>query len=65
MSKPITTEEEYRRRLDAHDWFGNYADEQKVWMAWREERIALEDAARILDRNFTIWNQYAPEQFKK
>ena len=64
MGNAIKTEEEYRRRLDEHDWFGNYADEQKVWLAWRVERRALRDAARILDKNFAIWNQYAPEQFK-
>ena len=65
MSNAIKTEEEYKFRLASHDWHGAYADEQRVWKKWHEETRNLLDAASELDKNFAIWNRYAPEMYRK
>lgn len=56
----MNTEQEYRAALQAHDWYYDYSDDHKVWCAGRDQRSALHAAARTLDPDYAIWNEYSP-----
>ncbi len=54
----------YRQRLAAHDWHYEYAD----GMAWRKgqsERMELQRMQARIDPDFAVWNELAPEGFKR
>lgn len=60
----MNTEQEYRAALQAHDWYYDYSDDHKVWCAGRDQRSALRIARDKLDADGTIWNEYAPNQYR-
>lgn len=54
----------YRQQLAGHDWFYDYSDDFGVWKRGSEKRAALAALRKRLDPEGTIWNEYAPEQYK-
>lgn len=62
MTAPITTLDEYRARLKAHDWSYEMSDDHSVWQSGFNERSRLGLAQALLDPQYLIWNTLAPEQ---
>ena len=56
--------QDYVRKLKAHDWSYDYSDDQRVWDKGSSERKEIRRLQQILDPDFDIYNQYAPQGFK-
>lgn len=63
-SNPIETEREYRKALAGHDWFFAFADDGSVWRKGQAHRSRILAAAKTLDPQYKIWDEYAPEEMK-
>ena len=55
----------YINLLQTHDWSYDYSDEYSKWKRGFEQKSQLEAYARDLDPTYKVWNEYAPEGFKK
>lgn len=55
----------YEESLKSHDWWHEYSDSQEVYLKVREELVRLRRFQKLYDEDFTLWNYYAPEEFKK
>lgn len=55
---------EYLAALQRHDWFYAYSDDHSVWKRGAAEATKLREAQIRLDPLYTLWNEYAPAQFK-
>ena len=62
--KPIATESEYRKALAAHDWWYAFSDDGSVWRSGRASLDRLSQAAKAIDPQWQIWNEYAPDEMK-
>lgn len=56
---------DYSRRLKAHDWQFEYADDGATWRRGMAERKELNAMQKRLDADLKIWNELAPAQFRK
>ena len=59
------TKEEYLSKLKTHDWFYEFSDDFVVWRMGQVADALLRKAQTLHDPEFTLWNQYAPKDFKK
>lgn len=57
----IETKEQYEAALAAHDWYGEYSDDYRVWKEWKDAMVELIAASANFDRDFVIWNKHAPQ----
>ena len=58
-------EQQYRKLLKHHDWFSEYSDDHKVWEKASVEYTQIICMAQQIDSDYKIFNQYAPDEFKK
>lgn len=58
------TLEQYKKALNAHDWYYAYADGYNDFDKGRQQRNELEAMRRRLDPDGLLWNEAAPDQFK-
>jgi len=56
---------DYIRLLRSHDWTFEFSDDQQVWRRGSHERKELEFIQPQIDPDFTVWNKYAPKEFRK
>jgi len=54
----------YREHLKSHDWFHAYSDDGRVYNEGRNSLMRLTEQQRDLDRDFEVWNEYAPGEYK-
>jgi len=57
--------EDYIYKLRTHDWFYEYSDDHGVWRRGSDERDQLRRLQEEIDDDYKIWNQYAPDMFKR
>jgi hypothetical protein len=55
----------YEKCLAFCDWQHEYSDDYRVTRKGREELVQLQRMQKLYDTDFTLWNHYAPEEFKK
>lgn len=56
--------ENYRERLQTHDWYYEFSDDHSVWLRGFAARQCLRELQKEIDPDGKIWNEYAPEDFK-
>lgn len=56
---------EYEVQLRIHDWLYEFSDDFRVYSKGKREREQLERMQKALDPDCSIWNNYAPEEFKR
>lgn len=56
---------DYKAKLSNHDWFFEYSDDFRVYDKGWQERKAIERLQQILDPEYNIWNEFAPEHFNR
>lgn len=62
---PELAQANYIAKLRAHDWSFEYSDSHSVWQRGRASLGELQALQCRLDSDFAIWNNYAPEGFKR
>lgn len=55
----------YRRCLACHDWTFEYSDDHSVWRRGCAELAEIQRLQQQLDPKFKIWNEYAPNSYKR
>jgi hypothetical protein len=55
----------YEKCLAFHDWFYDFSCDYSVYRKGREELVQLQRMQKLYDTDFTLWNHYAPQEFKK
>ncbi len=58
-------EQQYRKLLKHHDWFSEYSDDHSVWEKASIEYTRIMFMAEKIDCDYKIFNEYAPDEFKK
>jgi hypothetical protein len=61
-SKPLF---DYCAALHMHDWSFEYSDDHSVWQRGRMSLGALQEMQSKVDPDFTIWNKFAPEGYRR
>lgn len=61
----MRTEQRYRKLLGSHDWYYNYSDDYSVWAKGKASYAEIWDLQPNIDPDFKIWNEYAPQDFKR
>jgi hypothetical protein len=51
--------------LQIHDWSYDYSDDHSKLTRGFEQKSQLEAYAKDLDPTYKVWNEHAPEGFKK
>ena len=64
-SKTISTVDQYRIALKLHDWTFEYSDDSRMYREGRADRQRLESAQPLFDADFSIWNSFAPAQYRR
>ena len=59
------TIEQYRQALQSHDWFYDCTEDPRVYRRGAEKRQELYAMQYQLDRNFKIWNEFAPQFYQR
>lgn len=59
------TEQQYRDKLQHHDWYYNYSDDASVWRKGFEADKELQAAQKSLDPDYKIWNEYCPQEWRR
>ena len=55
----------YENKLRSHDWFYDYSDDHRVWQQGRDAYQELIRFQQEFDKDYAVWNLYAPEEFKR
>ena len=58
-------EKQYRGLLKNHDWFSEYSDDQRVWEKGSTEYQKIIQMAEQIDTDYSIFNEYAPDEYKR
>lgn len=56
--------EAYVASLKAHDWGHEFSGDTRVYRAGKESLIALRIAQGLIDPDFTVWNTWAPPDYR-
>ena len=56
--------EEYTELLKKHDWYYDYSDDHSVYERGYRQRNKLHQLAEEIDRDYELYNQYAPTKIK-
>lgn len=65
INQPKFDVEEYKSLLSRHDWYYDYSDDHSVWTRGSNERKELNNMQNAIDSDYKIWNEYAPDMFKR
>lgn len=57
--------DEYVSTLRRHDWSYAFADDYSVYRRGCDERACICRLQREIDQDFSVWNAYAPEEYRK
>lgn len=55
----------YRAALADHDWNFEFSEARQVVERGRESLKALEEARRLIDQDYLIWNEIAPAEYRR
>lgn len=55
----------YRDLLKNHDWYSEYSDDHRMWEKSSLEYTEINRIAANMDRDYKIFNEYAPNEYKK
>jgi hypothetical protein len=55
----------YEKCLIFHDWFSDFSCDHSVYRKGRAEKEQIIRMQKLYDEDCTLWNYYAPEEFKK
>jgi hypothetical protein len=58
-------DKQYRSLLKNHDWYSEYSDDHRVWQKASEEYTKIICMAQQIDSDYKIFNEYAPDEYKK
>lgn len=56
--------ESYVAALKAHDWHHEFSSDHRAYMRGRESLAALRQAQPLVDADFKVWNEHAPESMR-
>jgi len=56
---------QYRKLLKNHDWYSEYSDDHRRWEQASVEYTEIMCIAQNMDRDYKIFNEYAPDEYKK
>lgn len=62
MNEPETDMEKYIHHLKYHDWWFEWSDDHRVWLAGKDSLSSLLEKAAKLDPDWKIWNEHAPKE---
>lgn len=65
INEPKYDMDEYKSLLSRHDWYYDYSDDHSVWTRGSNERKQLNSMQDAIDSDYAIWNEYAPDMFKR
>ena len=65
INEPKYDMDEYKSLLSRHDWYYDYSDDHSVWTRGSNERKELNRMQDAIDSDYAIWNEYAPDMFKR
>ena len=65
INEPKYDVEDYKSLLAGHDWYYDYSDDHSVWTRGSNERDKLYKYQDAIDSDYKIWNEYAPEMFRR
>lgn len=54
----------YIAALREHDWQFGFSGDVKVYRVGRDSLAALRQAQVLIDADFMVWNQWAPEEHR-
>ena len=57
--------ETYIELLKKHDWTYDYSEDQTVWLRSVAERSTLTRLQQQLDKDLSVWNTYAPFDYRR
>lgn len=57
--------DDYKKALANLDWFYQYSDDHGVWRAGQAAWNSVCHWQGVLDQDYSIWNQYCPNDFKR
>ena len=57
--------EDYIYKLKTHDWYYEYSDDHSVWKRGEAEKDQLRRLQEEIDNDYKVWNEYAPDMFKR
>ena len=57
--------ETYIELLKKHDWTYDYSEDQTVWLRGVGERATLTRLQKQLDKDLSVWNTYAPFDYRR
>ncbi len=55
----------YIQALEQFSWDDDYSDDFRVWDAWNIKRKQIIRMQKLYDTDYTLWNCYVPEKFKR
>lgn len=56
--------ENYIEKLKRMDWYFNMSDDYSMYASGRRRMDELKALREELDPDYTVWNEYAPADFK-
>jgi len=56
---------DYRKLLKNHDWYSEYSDDTRVYEKGSVEYTQIMCMAQQVDIDYKIFNEYAPDEYKK
>lgn len=56
--------EKYKQALAGHDWFYGYSEDYDVFCRGDRNNQLILTLRQKLDPDWTIWDQFAPQQYK-
>jgi hypothetical protein len=52
--------EQYKKRLEKHDWHYAFSDDSRVYDRGRKEQMELQAIAKELDPDLVVWKSIEP-----
>lgn len=65
---PMSTDamkQRYVELLKTHDWSFEYSDDNNMYLRGKTQRNEIEELAKHVDPDHTIYNQHAPKDYQK
>ena len=59
-----STKQSYINLLMTHDWSYEWSDDPHVFKRGSNERQALRQMQTVVDEDYSIWNEHAPEIYQ-
>jgi hypothetical protein len=55
----------YEKCLASCDWYAAWSDSYTVYRKGQDQMEQLRRMQKLYDTDYTLWNYYAPQEFKK